>query len=287
MRVQSRSMHYAAVRIPDWTAAKTLAHTHTQYIFRGQASAAWGLASALERATEFSSTGIPFLASREDWILYQFKRRAHLIINAPPPDESWLDWQALIQHHGGPTRLLDFTHSFYIAAYFALERATDDTAVWGINWVYLYERNARDKHANIVEQNANAVALLDAARRASLADSVTPRGVVHVEPVRLNERMAIQKGVFVAPLDVARTFMENLAASLEFDLASHNDCCHNVPFDAFLDLRYTEKPVVVKFILPARHMRTFVLNDLASMNIDSSTLFPGLDGFARSLHQRV
>jgi hypothetical protein len=39
----------------------------------------------------------------------------------------------LIQHHGGPTRLLDFTHSFYVAAFFALERATEDVAVWAVN----------------------------------------------------------------------------------------------------------------------------------------------------------
>ena len=38
-----------------------------------------------------------------------------------------------MQHHGAPTRLIDFTWSPYVAAFFALERATGDAAVWAVN----------------------------------------------------------------------------------------------------------------------------------------------------------
>src|SRR5258708_2534382 len=38
-----------------------------------------------------------------------------------------------MQHHGCPTRLLDCTYSVYVAAYFALERAEGDCAVWGLD----------------------------------------------------------------------------------------------------------------------------------------------------------
>ena len=50
-----------------------------------------------------------------------------------PEWEDDFQWLALMQHHGAPTRLLDFTWSPYVAAFLALERAVDDAAVWAIH----------------------------------------------------------------------------------------------------------------------------------------------------------
>ena len=38
-----------------------------------------------------------------------------------------------MQHHGAPTRLIDFTWSPYVAAFFALERTLADGVVWAMN----------------------------------------------------------------------------------------------------------------------------------------------------------
>jgi hypothetical protein len=62
-----------------------------------------------------------------------FKRKAHQFLHHVPALDDDLQWLALMQHHGAPTRLLDLTWSPYVAAFFALECATGDAAVWAFN----------------------------------------------------------------------------------------------------------------------------------------------------------
>ena len=52
-----------------------------------------------------------------------------------PVDGETDEWLALMRHHGAPTRLLDFTYSPYVAAYFAFEDAEprDSVAIWAVN----------------------------------------------------------------------------------------------------------------------------------------------------------
>ena len=62
-------------------------------------------------------------------LVHDFRRRAHHYIQSPPSPDEHLEWLALVQHHGGPTRLLDFTKSFYVASFFAVETAHEDACV--------------------------------------------------------------------------------------------------------------------------------------------------------------
>lgn len=73
------------------------------------------------------------LRNREIVLLNNFQRRAHHYIDDPPELDDRLEWLALMQHHGAPTRLLDFSHSFYVAAFFSMESAEQDAAVWALS----------------------------------------------------------------------------------------------------------------------------------------------------------
>jgi hypothetical protein len=86
------------------------------WVFRGQSSAQWGLQNAIER-TEF----INFYKDIEKDFLSEFQRGARNYLNKDETPEHLIEWLALMQHHGAPTRLLDFSKSPYIGAYFAYE----------------------------------------------------------------------------------------------------------------------------------------------------------------------
>jgi hypothetical protein len=288
---------YARVTIPDWLrTGKTVAGLYQRWIFRGQTSATWNLQTTLERAaiqknlafardsqhaSQLTTQAFSELPIREDWIITQFQRRAHLVMNTPPPLDARLDWLAAIQHYGGPTRLLDFTHSFYVATFFAVEQATEDAAVWAL-WAPDIETGNQLAHDRLDRVNQQAITL---AERVLRGETSKP-GVLHVEPFQLNERMSVQKGVFVLPLDVTKPFMDNLAQTFPFDFAEHESPKNHMPIADLLAKGLSGGPHVIKFVFP-RIDHNLILQDLAAMNIDAGTLFPGLPGYARSMHRHV
>ena len=72
-----------------------------------------------------------------------FRRAYYQYAQHIPASESVIEWISLMQHHGAPTRLLDFTYSIYVAAYFALESADSDCAVWAVRAPWALEQSVR------------------------------------------------------------------------------------------------------------------------------------------------
>jgi len=66
----------------------------------------------------------------EQYMLESFKREAQPHLKIAPQDE--IEWLTLAQHHGLPTRLLDWTLSPLVALYFAVENFQNnkDSVVW-------------------------------------------------------------------------------------------------------------------------------------------------------------
>src|SRR5688500_1870834 len=103
------------------------------FVFRGQANSDWELVTSLERALQRSGTTVISLENTEYWMIHDFSNKYHLYANHAPKVANKFEWMALMQHYGGATRLLDFTESLYVAAYFSTLYATTDSAIWAIN----------------------------------------------------------------------------------------------------------------------------------------------------------
>ncbi len=99
--------------------------------FRGQSKKDWPLLPSIAR----ENNGL----SEMDWIK-KFKQNATMLLS-PPPNES-IDWLFIMQHHGIPTRLLDWTESPLIAIYFAVYKNDDvDGALWALLPVELNKKS--------------------------------------------------------------------------------------------------------------------------------------------------
>jgi hypothetical protein len=177
---------------------ENFAQTHKGWLFRGHRCPEWKLETSLERAS--SRCGVNQI-EYERAIWGEFRRHAHSYLTRVPADSCTVEWLALMQHHGAPTRLLDFTQSFWIALFFAFEEAYADCEVVALNPSSLAVNTPGTDFNLVLKENMEHATHSDDALRQTV-------------PFYTNERLAIQKGIFVYSLNLKRSF---------HDLVIHNE----------------------------------------------------------------
>ena len=106
------------------------------YYYRGQPRAAWDtLWPSLLRLARNADLQPDAAVEVEKLLVSRFKVQAFThLSHAAVADATLLGWWSLMQHHGVPTRLLDWTKSIYVAAYFAVESEPEhDSALWVVH----------------------------------------------------------------------------------------------------------------------------------------------------------
>ena len=111
-------------------------HVTSGMIFRGQKLASWGLVPSIQRKGVVNVEWPNERLACERKMLGQFKRHARPYLTEAPSDD-W-EWLALAQHHGLPTRLLDWTEHAAAALYFAIQLPNNyqPSAVWCADKLY-------------------------------------------------------------------------------------------------------------------------------------------------------
>jgi len=242
------------VRVESWGEVMALSAELDGWAFRGQADARWPLLTSLSR---YLNAYIPDPASwrrREERAIRVFRRKAHNYLGDPTVLDNALRCLALMQHHGAPTRLLDFTKSPFVAVFFALERATRDAAVYALNTPRLW-RAAPEAHPEMDRDS------IDPRQPGNFARLFLPNTNAIIwtgEPTEMDRRLVAQSGTLVVPGMLDK------------------------PLDEILE-HYGEPHTLLKKIVLPLSVREEAMKALYRMNITNATLFPDLDGLARSI----
>jgi FRG domain len=276
---------WAVKAVESWAEAKAVFDSlQNTWIFRGQGDASYALSPSLERRILSKVRGPQppdQLLALERMLTKSFMRSTSLHYTSGQAPSDTLGWWAEMQHYGMPTRLLDFTWSPYVASYFAMEDGAreGDRAVWALGLesptqpvgqvkghsvgldAFVAETFGDEARAALHsgafwEEAAQVDAFLEAAQTQRL------RAVLAVQTDRMNERMLGQQGLFVMPSSLDVGFAACLAGSGTS--------------------RRGAPATLVKIVLPGR-TRLDVLYDLMRMNVTRVSLFPGLEGMARTL----
>jgi hypothetical protein len=244
-------------------------------LFRGQSNSDWRLTTGFERCLGLVSSFAYLKAlDKEATILEEFRRFAALDLPLLPPEVHSLEWLALLQHYGGPTRLLDVTTSVYVAAYFATDGASHDAAIWmiGAREVPPSPSSSR-KHEAPEDERADWLAEQHKPGKAR------EHGVVEFVPRFGNVRLRNQRARFLVAKDIGQSFEENLRKTLDLpghDVPLRNRSLDELKRERFRDIR------LIKVVIPGAGVRQLE-RELDQMGINSASLFPGLDGFGKSL----
>lgn len=215
------------------------------HIFRGQSrSSEWRLRTSFHRSSRadlraFALNDIRELhASTINLTKHGFALENSLDLAA---------FYALLQHHGYPTPLLDWTYSPYIAAYFAFadiskkpEEQMGDCRVFTIA--------SRQFNSDIAQKNS--------------IEGIQPHFSL-IEPLAIeNQRMSNQQGFF--------------ALSNVDDIESHIGDLESLKGSTYLRA----------YDLP-KNLRAEVMQDLERMGITAASLFPGMDGICKFQRERL
>ncbi|HVY48664.1 MAG TPA: FRG domain-containing protein [Minicystis sp.] len=246
LRVRSWAELNEAVFEGSWRA--DLRRFRSRCAFRGVASAEYRLDTALARlGGDFSRM--------EGHLLRNFKKYARAAVR----HDSFWNWVSLAQHHGLPTRLLDWTYSPFVAMHFAtvdLELFDEDAAIWCVDFVESHALlPARLRHALDAEgSDVFTVEMLDRELPSlhELDRKVQAGLVLFFEPPSLDDRIVNQHALFSVQADVRTS----------------------------LDPWLSQNPALARKVVIPKELKWEVRDKLDQANVTERVLFPGLDGLS-------
>lgn len=223
-------------------------------IWRGQKDPNWKLEPTFNRMTKDLDEWGQLEARHQHLQNFKYSARGRRGSN-PPMLQTENEWWALGQHYGLATPLLDWTHSPFVAAYFALAEESEITN--GNRVVFALHKPTVENHSIEIQRTNQA--------KPSKFDRKAPMLGMPVKPIEFfkpfsdeNQRLVNQSGLFSisnTKLDIESWVREHFVGN-------------------------STRVVLMKLLIPSID-REEGLQVLNQMNINHLSLFPDLYGAAK------
>lgn len=226
-------------------------------VYHGSADASRSLLTSLDRLGGVNPPHTKI--ALEEHILRNFARysRPHL-------PHATNEWELLVaaQHHGVPTRLLDWSYSPLVAAHFAtLGDQRVDRVIWRLDWKRMHRKFGFPELALLITDLHRLVGddqVLTPWRLIGQGRKATPFACM-IEPPTLDARISAQSATF--------TLCSDSSKSLDEFLAEHG-----------------LEDALTRFVVP-QPARSMVRDQLDLVGMDERRLFPDLDGVAAQMRR--
>jgi hypothetical protein len=220
----------------------------------------------LENPKEEFLTGLMRLGRKcgelEGHLLRNFRKYAYR--DAVPLDSIW-NWLALAQHHGLPTRLMDWTFSPFVALHFVTEHAADfdeDGIVWCVDFIAAKRYLPKPLERELAREGANVFTAEMLNRMAPSLEKFEAFAsrpfLAFFEPPSLDQRIVNQFALF--------SLLSDSQASPREWMERHSELMRRI-------------------IIPSQ-LKWEVRDKLDQANITERVLYPGLDGLSRWLRRQ-
>ena len=234
--------------------------------FRGHSRIIQELTPGIYRKPYSSRIYKEFRPDIEFQLAEDFKRKAPSVATNLPNTENHIEWLFLMQHHGVPTRLLDWTENILIATFFAVESDLDKD---GELWTFLpWQLNESHGFYGLPSNSKN------------MTLQFLSHEIFHNNPEKLKEEYGLSETpkapmAFLPPLMHPRMNAQQSC----FTIHPSPQKGYSIP-EIISSNRY-----LMRYIIPKNLKKTFRSN-LNNLGITYRTIFPDLVGLAKSLRDK-
>jgi hypothetical protein len=206
-----------------------------------------------------------FNSKYESSTVEEFKRVAPSIINNLPSQRDYISWLFIMQHHGFPTRLLDWSENILVALFFSILDSYDDNGeIWSMYPLKLNEYSGID-----------GIALPDHSKIRYLS-----KEPFHNSPDKLLKMCSLSERPNIPIALLPSLFLPRITGQLSaFTIHPETDGQNSI------DKIINDDASLVRYVIP-KELKSEFEEKLRFLGISYRTLFPDLEGLSSDFKRK-